>query len=102
MLISRSDPALFRLLFLANIERSTTNYRLYTVCYLTKNFVRIDLTKKSMKPEIGEEWFLAQPEIGEEWFLALVLKTTPHLVLKTTPHLVVSYKVIFSITWHLT
>ena len=43
-----------------------------------------------------------KPEIGEEWFLALVLKTTPHLVLKTTPHLVVSYKVIFSITWHLT
>ena len=32
----------------------------------------------------------------------LVLKTTPHLVLKTTPPLVVSYKVIFSITWHLT
>ena len=79
------------------IERSTTNYRLYTVCYLTKNFVRIDLTKKSMSLS-----GFRKPEIGEEWFLALVLKTTPHLVLKTTPHLVVSYKVIFSITWHLT
>ena len=90
------------------IERSTTNYRLYTVCYLTKNFVRIDLTKKSMyimslsgfrKPEIGEEWFLA---LVLKTTPHLVLKTTPHLVLKTTPHLVVSYKVIFSITWHLT
>ena len=84
------------------IERSTTNYRLYTVCCLTKNFVRIDLTKKLCTlchfPVSG----FRKPEIGEEWFLALVLKTTPHLVLKTTPHLVVSYKVIFSITWHLT
>ena len=29
-------------------------------------------------------------------------KSNPRIVLKTTPHLVVSYKVIFSITWHLT
>ena len=86
------------------------NYRLYTVRRLTKNFVRNDLTKKVCTfchfPVSG----FRKPEIGEEWFLALVLKTTPHLVLKTTPHLVlkttphlvVSYKVIFSITWHLT